>query len=131
YLVAQLAARPLPQVRVLTAHQLTPEMAEDVAAADAVIFVDAAIASAGNEVDITPLAPQGAWSMTHVFEPGIILGLAGTLYGRSPPAWLVRIQGDCFEPGEGLSLAAQRRAEIALEQIQALLPRYRLAKETA
>ncbi len=130
HVVDRLAARALPHVRTITAHQLTPEMAEDLAAADAAIFVDASVAPDGDEVQLAPVdRAAAAWSMTHVFEPGTVLGLADMLYGRTPAAWLVRVKGECFDVGEGLSPPARRRAEDALRQIEALLPRYCLLEE--
>ncbi|MGF1587982.1 MAG: hydrogenase maturation protease [Pleurocapsa sp.] len=49
----QIAAWGLPNVRSLAVHQLTPELAEDIANADTVIFVDAVISAKQNYAKIS------------------------------------------------------------------------------
>jgi hydrogenase maturation protease len=89
--------------RVLQRHQLTPELAVDVAAASGVVFVDARPAD-GCGIRIEEVAPEyGSLSWTHHLTPGELLGLA-SLCGHAPPrAWLVTAPVTCTEPGEGLT----------------------------
>src|SRR5208337_5062841 len=46
-----------PSVRVLSRQQWTPELAEDLAAADSVIFIDCSAESAPGLVKLTPVEP--------------------------------------------------------------------------
>lgn len=125
----------LPQVRAITATQLTPEMAEGIAQADNVVFVDAALRP------IKPHKPQrcfglvrlhsarGVWGADelgrHYGDPHALLALAKSLYGRSPRAWLITIPGHNFELGETLSPLTQLGVSQALAHIRPLVERKR------
>jgi len=120
-LVARAAAAwgdPLIDARDL--HQLTPELAEPISRADAVIFVDAVLASADALATLVPLSaraepqPDG-----HLSSPGGLLALAERLYGRRPPAWLLNVPVSDLEFGETLSPLARRNVEAALARLRA------------
>jgi hydrogenase maturation protease len=114
------AAWGRPGVRVLAVHQLTPEIAEDLAQAGCAIFVDARVT--GAVADIEPLEPTAAAAtLGHTSDPRALLALARALYGRCPPAWLVAVPGSDFGPGEGLSPAAARGLADALARVEQLL----------
>jgi hydrogenase maturation protease len=110
-----------PQIRSVAVQQLTPELAEAVAAAGAVIYVDAQIglmpAVVVTEVGAETLAPLP----THVADPRGVQALAWDLFGRAPPAWLVTVAGVNFELGETLSATAQRHAAEARGCIERLI----------
>src|SRR5262245_41264787 len=63
----EVAARGLPGVRVIVAHQLTPELAADIADARLVVFVDAAVS--GERVKAVQLAAETSAVMTHAADP--------------------------------------------------------------
>ncbi len=119
-----LRLRPLPQdTTVVTCHQLLPEMAEPVAEATQVIFVDASLAHCAGEVSVsavvrtTPDLSRG----THELDPAGSLALAVRLFGHAPPASLVAIGGQRFEHSEDLSVAAMAAVPTAVSRICALL----------
>ena len=115
--VAELA---LPGVVALVHHQLTPELAEPISGARAVVFVDAAV-DAATEVQVRTLEPaEGAQLMAHAADPRSLLAFARELFGRCPPAWWLTIPVENLEFGEELSPLARRGYEIALEKIRAL-----------
>jgi hydrogenase maturation protease len=121
------AAAPLGGVHVLAVHQLTPELAEIVARAERVVFVDASYAAVPGTMELYAVEPALEWrgGFTHRCEPAELLTLARELYRRAPPeAWLLTVGGECFEVGEALSAAAQRAlpgvVRVALER---LIPR--------
>jgi hydrogenase maturation protease len=115
--VAELA---LPGVVALVLHQLTPELAETISEARAVVFVDAAV-DAATEVQVRQLEPaEGAQLMAHAADPRTLLTLAKQLFGRCPPAWWLTIPVENLGFGEELSPLARRGYEIALDQIRAL-----------
>ena len=110
----------LPGVTVLVRHQLTPELAEPISEARAVVFVDAAV-DAATEVQVRQLEPaDGAQLMAHAADPRTLLEMAKQLFGRCPPAWWLTIPVQNLEFGEELSPLARRGYETALERIRAL-----------
>lgn len=108
-------------VRVVVAQQLLPELAEELAAADSAVFVDAC--ASGQDVEVREMAVGGGGpaACTHAANPASLLALAAALYGRAPRAWIVSIRGERFDLGEGLSPPARRNAELALTRIAELL----------
>jgi hydrogenase maturation protease len=106
----------LPGVRALAAHQLAPELAEPVAGAEEVFFVDA---GAGDTVCVLPVPPEAlAQTFGHTSSPQELLALAEALYGRRPRAWLVTVPAPDLDFGEGLSPPAARGAEEALRHLR-------------
>ena len=110
----------LPGVRALACHQLTPELAEPVAQARAVVFVDAAVGAPAG-IQVVELAPAAAGQiLAHVSDPKTLLALARDLFGRCPPAWWVTIPIQNTDFGEELSPLAREGMQSALEKIRAL-----------
>jgi len=117
---AAIDAQALSGVTALVRHQLTPELAETIFEARAVVFVDAAVDAAA-EVQVRRLEPaDGAQLMAHAADPRTLLALARQLFGRCPPAWWLTIPVENLEFGEELSPLASRGYEIALQKIRAL-----------
>lgn len=107
-------------VVVKIVHQLTPDLAADVAAANRVIFVDAA--AGGRVVCSAPIAPvEDAPAVTHALGPQAVLSLARDVYGRIPPAFLVTIPGYQFSLGRSLSPLTRRAIPAALRAVRRLL----------
>jgi hydrogenase maturation protease len=103
--------RRRPGCTVLVRHQLTPELAADVAEAGLVVLIDA---SCGGEpageivtrrIDASP-APAHTWS--HHLRPSALLVLSRTLYDVDPPMFVITATGATFNYGEGLSPVLHR-----------------------
>ncbi len=110
----------LPGVRTLTCDLLTPEMAEPVAAAEAVVFVDAAV-DAPREVQLRPLVPADSTQlMAHAADPRTLLALARDVFGHAPPAWWLTIPAENIGIGEQLSPMAESGFTVAVEKLKAL-----------
>ncbi|MDW8308397.1 MAG: hydrogenase maturation protease [Verrucomicrobiales bacterium] len=110
----------LPGVRVIACHQLTPELAEPIAQADRVVFVDAAVAPP-RKVRLRRLTPRTtAQPMSHATDPRALLTLARELFGRVPRAWWLTIPAVRFDFGESLSATTRRGIALALKRIQRL-----------
>ena len=111
-----------PGVIVRMSHQLIPELAEDVAAADRVVFVDAA---RGGRLTVTRLGPSPdapeTGPLTHVIGAETVIALAHSLYGRVPTAYLVRVPGSDFRPGTNLSASVHRLIPKAVAAVKRLL----------
>ena len=114
------AALDRPGVRAVAAHQLTPEMAELVHEADAVVFVDARVGAASVEVQaVTPAPGNAGWG--HTSDPRWLMSLTHAVYGHTPPAWLVTIPATDLGMGEGLSEGATQGMDEALRRVLTLL----------
>lgn len=137
---AWLAERVVPTdvaVRVLVVQQLTPELAETLAASRRVLFIDAwwqpgpaAVPSvdpaaparrhdvppAGTVAAIQPLlrrlsrtdATIEAGAFSHVLDPAQLLAITTLLYGRAPQAWQLLVPAFRLGHGRGLSAALRR-----------------------
>jgi hydrogenase maturation protease len=113
-------ARNLPAVRVIAAHQLTPELAEPISQAEAVIFIDAAVGT--TTVEVLSLTPAPTTQLrAHHSNPRSLLGLAHSLFGACPPAWWITVPAFEMEFGDGLSEQARASMAAALEAFDRLL----------
>ena len=120
-----LAAELLPAgVRVLSRHVLTAELVEDLARADRVIFLDAAVDGPPGEVRVRTLAPDATAisTMAHFLDPRELLAWCETLYQRVPDTYLVSAAGDSFDYAN-YSLTDTAAASLApmLTEVRALL----------
>lgn len=115
----------LENVRSLARHQLTPELAEDIAQANIVIFVDAVAISPETTVEIQVQSLDGGEidgnSLGHSSNPRSLLGLTQVLYGKIPPAYWILIPGVNFGFGEQLSAITEQGLIVALVKIRLLL----------
>jgi hydrogenase maturation protease len=116
----RLAARRLAErgYRALDVHQLTPELAENVAAARLAIFLDAHQDVAPGEI-VTQVVEEGVMksgALEHHASPSSLLRLAREVYGRAPKAWLIGMGGSDFEVGERLSAAAEAAIRAAVDE---------------
>jgi hydrogenase maturation protease len=101
-------------VKQLSVHQLTPELALDIAQPEitAVVFVDAQAVTPGalsprvqmQSLNVGAQSP----SLGHHLYPASLLIYAHLLYDRCPPAWLVTVPAIDFSYGGGLSHLAQQ-----------------------
>jgi hydrogenase maturation protease len=116
----------LPNTRSLAVHQLTPEIAEDLAAVERVIFIDAYPAKTGEgaivySLDDEAITVNSTLNLGHATHPRSLLDLAQSLYNRAPKAWWVLVPGFDFEFGERLSEATQAGIDEALTEIKILI----------
>jgi hydrogenase maturation protease len=114
-------------VLILTCHQLTPELASDIAACEHVIFIDASIASPAGDLvcrDLTA-GEAAAGSLVHSLGPEQLLALTRLVYGRTPAASLVCVGGLSFDLGDQqLSPPVAAAVEPALKRIRELINRH-------
>lgn len=111
-----------PEVRAVSVTQLLPELAERVAQAREVIFVDACSDDDIADVRVEELAgDRGDSGQTHFAAPLDILRLAKECYGRAPRAWLVAIGAREFELTIEISAAARANVGAAIEAIKKLV----------
>jgi hydrogenase maturation protease len=101
-------------------HQLTPELAEEMAHATAVVFVDADPGAA--EARLERLVPKPQRSpFTHTVTPGELVMLAEQLYGFQGVGYLCHVPAENFTEGDSLSEVAEAGARVAAQCVLALL----------
>jgi hydrogenase maturation protease len=101
-------------------HQLTPELAEEMAQAATVVFVDAAPGVAAARLERLLPAPRRS-PFAHSVSPGELVMLAEQLYGFKGAAYLCHVPVEKFTEGDSLSEAAKAGARAAVECVLALL----------
>ena len=131
YRIAETLRSEDSAMQVLAVQQLTPELADPIATAAAVLFVDASVLDPGaDQLRLEPLLPHGGITdaaamrapLSHQFSPIGLLQLSQRLYGRWPPAWQLLIPVQELELGERLSPAAT----AAMAEALTLVRRWRL-----
>ena len=121
YQIAEIVADwNLPGVKSISCHQLTPELAADMAEAKVVIFVDATIESL-SAITVNPLEPEDIQgNLNHHTNPRSLLSLTQAIYGYVPTAYSIAIPGVNFAFGEQLSPSTVAAMKEALEKIKSL-----------
>jgi len=97
-----------PGVRVIADHQWTPELAEYVACAHSVLFIDCSIDSEAGSLQLTHVKPaaSGPEHNTHHLGAAELLSLGGALYNSLPrEALQLTIGAGSIEFGEAFSPA--------------------------
>ena len=111
----RIAAR-FSQSCVIVAQQLTPDLADDIANAAQVVFIDACAANGhGAKLRIERVFGGGLRSVLgHYGDPADLLCLAKRLHGRTADAWVVGIPAYCFAAGGAISPATARWIDDAV-----------------
>ncbi len=128
----------LPNVRSLSVHQLTPELAEPISQAELVIFVDAYPATSEQGLQVHQLcAPHTSPSppsphtlleresqglnIGHTGDPRSLLALSQLIYNNTPPAWWILVPAVNFEFGESFSPKTTENIQYSLAQIRQII----------
>ncbi len=112
-LAARIEAMGLAGVTVDIDYQLTVDHAALIAGQDVVVFADAMMGLDG-PFQLTPVQGTAEGLGSHQVSPQAALALAGMLFGRAPPGWVLAIGGQDFgEVKEGLSPQAETNLGLA------------------
>lgn len=117
HLAEAVEAWQVPNVKVMSLHQLVPELVEDLQGVDRVLFVDA-VASTGDVHLRRIAAVPGNQPLNHHCYPGGLLALAAELYRRYPEGWLLTIPGTNFDLSDGISPVAEVKLNTALAMVK-------------
>jgi hydrogenase maturation protease len=120
----QIASWCLPRVRSLAVHQLTPELAEDIANFDTVIFVDAIISSNINSEEIkikTIECDDQYFNLGHTSNPRSLLYLSKIIYNKILKVYWILIPAINFEFGEKISDITKKEIEQSLAKIESII----------
>jgi hydrogenase maturation protease len=114
---------------VRAVHQLAPELALDVSRSSLVVLVDAALDGAPGSVAVQAVgaSPEAGSAWSHHLGPGELVGLAGELWGATPPVFLVSVGAASLELGEALSPALEAAVPRVVDEIAAIVAEQRRA----
>ena len=112
---------------MLVCDQLTPELAEPISKARAVLFIDAQMSDASEptahspvDAHLQPLAASTPGDPSgHALTPPRLLALSAALYGPCPPAWQLLIPGEQWQVGDQLSARTAAACRNAIPVVQA------------
>ena len=97
-------------------YQLQVEDAELVSRVEHVIFVDSYAGTLKGGFQFAPCNAEAGFEFTsHELSPGAVLYLCSDLYGHSPRADLLTIQGSCWDLRLGLSAVAVHNLDSAIK----------------
>lgn len=108
-------------VRAIARQQWTPELAEDVARAHAVLFIDCSLDSAPGAVSLSAVEPNPEMPAvgTHHLSAPELLALARELYGALPrQALLLTVGAGSVELGEDFSDTVKAALPDACRRIE-------------
>jgi hydrogenase maturation protease len=113
------------EVKIIRAHQLTPELAEEASTAELVLFIDACEGAPPGEIRCEAIhlddGPSGASLHSHDLRPATVLQLARELYGFCPRAFLLTVAGEHFEDGDSLSEPVRSALPKLIAQVKTFI----------
>jgi len=117
---------PPEEVEIMICQQLSPEVSARLAQVDQAIFIDAALAAEGEgagQINMRSLQPQASQpgSLSHHFDPEMLLAMAEGLYGHTPGAVLFSVAAADFGLGEGLSPQVAKALPLLVGQVKEYL----------
>jgi hydrogenase maturation protease len=110
-----------PGVRVISRQQWTLELAEEIAAAETVLFIDCSIAAEPGSVRVVDVEPAPATQGVNTHQQGApeLLALAQDLYRSLPrAAMLLTVGADSVDLGEKFSTAVQDAIPPACAKVE-------------
>jgi hydrogenase maturation protease len=113
-----------PRLRVVSRQQWTPELAEEIARAEAALFIDCSLESAPGSISLSPVEPnsQVPGLATHHLSAAELLALARELYAALPrEALLLTIGAGSVELGEGFSDAVKAVLPQACRRVEEII----------
>ncbi len=112
-------------VEVIACHQLTVELAAEIAEVDRLILMDACASGEPGTITEQALAPQQAdrASLTHHVDAVGLLALAQILYGHAPTTTLFTVSSGSFDYGETFTPAVAAALPALLARVRGIVGR--------
>lgn len=114
---------PSPEVEIISEHQLLPELAERIAAADQVVFIDVSNETNPGEIQTRPVfyETQSAFDknviLPHSISPQTLLTMSKSLYRKTPEASIYTIGALSLDLNESLSPEILPKVKVLAEMI--------------
>jgi hydrogenase maturation protease len=119
---AELIMKRRPEIECVCIHQLMPELAEQIAVSDIVIFIDADVNVEQPNVRLIEPGVEVDQPRTHFISPESLLRLSHQLYQRIPfKAYVIGIPASQFEFSEKLSESTKKAVEESVILVESLL----------
>ena len=118
---AEARFQSVPGLRILSRQQWTPELAEDTARAESVIFIDCSAESTPGQITLVPVAPadEASGLATHHLGAAHLLSLGSQLYNSLPrTALLLTVGAGSMELREGFSDAVRAALPRACRMLE-------------
>ncbi len=117
-----------PEAACRCVHQLSPEIAADLAEADEVFFLDASVIAAEVQAHLLTEAEEEAMpesitvdGRSHFVTPAGLVRLCKVLYERCPIVWIVGIPASELDFREELSERTSEAVDLCVEVVGRLL----------
>jgi hydrogenase maturation protease len=121
YVAERIGQLARPGVEARSVHQLTPELATDLAGRRLVVLVDADVEVDAVTVRPLPRAAATVGAMTHHLDPAALLGLVDLFGPRPDEVVLVAVPVHDLGLGTELSPATAAAVEDAVERVRSLI----------
>ena len=119
---AELIKKRRPEIECVCMHQLMPELAEQIAVSDIVIFIDADVNASQPNVRLVVPGVEADQPRTHFISPESLLRLSQQLYQHMPlKAYVIGIPASQFEFSEELSESTKKAVEESVILAESLL----------
>ncbi len=113
------ALKAYDKIGFLSVRHPEPSIIDELHGADQILFVDATIKALTSGWQLDRIQPETEMLpyTTHHFTPTVILGMIEMIYGKSPPTWVLTVEGCDFGFGRRLTPTAKKRARSAISAI--------------
>jgi len=95
--IKELQKLSLKDTKLISAHQLTPEMTLELQEADEIIFIDTCHDEKNNYSLACSLAQQNNLNLSHHISPKTIIQMLNTLYGNHPDFYIYSMMSSSFD----------------------------------
>ncbi len=124
FVIERLLRSELPAtVEIRAAHQLTPELAEQLSGRDLFVLIDAHASLPSGEISWQRVGPAADYSgaSAHQLTVEALLVLCRHLYGQCPETVLVSVGAEDLTVGEGLSATVEKAAAEVVARVLELV----------
>jgi hydrogenase maturation protease len=107
--IKELQNFPLKETKLISAHQLTPEMVLELQDADEIIFIDSCHDEKNRYALACSLSEQSTLNLSHHISPKTIIYMLKNLYAKNPDFYIYSMMSSSFE-----SIADNKRYKEAI-----------------
>lgn len=95
--IKELQNSPLKKTKLISAHQLTPEMVLELQDADEIIFIDSCHDEKNPYALACSLSEQSTLNLSHHISPKTIIYMLKNLYAKNPHFYIYSMMSNNFE----------------------------------
>jgi len=114
--IKELQKHPPKETKLISAHQLTPEMLLELQEADEIIFIDSCYDEKERYTLACSLSEQNGLNLSHHISPKSIVKMLNTLYDKHPDFGIYSMMSSNFDNIEDIN-SYERTVHITAEHI--------------